>query len=113
MLLYYLERTLSNRKKLEILVRLLKQIGKLFVTVNSIVSFIILICTYFRYELIIKPSIPKSNDSNQSGSFVIYEGDKVSLTPKLLKTRKEAFYRALLERTKDCHEVGMLMIHSP
>lgn len=105
-----LELTRFNRKKLEILVQLLKLIGKwvVFFYSKKITHVLIIVtCKHFRYELIIKPSIPKGNDSKPTGSVVIYGGDNMSLTPKLLKARKEAFYRALLERTKDCHEVNV------
>lgn len=58
-----------------------------------------------RYELVIQPDIPKGNQNKSSGNFVIFQTDQMSMTPKLIKARKEAFHRALMEKTKDCHEV--------
>lgn len=57
----------------------------------------------------IKPTFPDAQGRPQAGgerSDIFHISDRMSMTPKIIKARREAFYEALLNKTKDCHEVN-------
>lgn len=70
---------------------------------------------FFRYELVISPTIAKSNNDSTSNANVKEDdifrlAEKKSMTPKVMKLRKDTFYSNLLERTKGYHEVSFLIL---
>lgn len=68
---------------------------------------------YFRYELVIRPVIPQNEQQGRKSPLneddIIRNADRMTMTPKILKSRREAFHKALFERTIDCHEVNFFL----
>ncbi|KAL0271527.1 UNVERIFIED_CONTAM: hypothetical protein PYX00_008593 [Menopon gallinae] len=69
-----------------------------------------------KYELVIKPTFPDAQGRPQAAgerSDIFHISDRMSMTPKVIKARKEAFYAALLNKTKDCHEEFLKSLDPP
>lgn len=85
----------------------------LFFWHNSHLYFInLLIFFSFRFQLVVTAVVPNNqigvqgpNSSSKVQEDALRSLNKKVMTPKILKERKEIFYRNLLEKAKDYHEV--------
>ncbi|EEB13287.1 DNA replication factor Cdt1, putative [Pediculus humanus corporis] len=71
-----------------------------------------------KYELVITPNLPENSTLAQGNQVlnsdnVFILSEKRIMTPKVMKARKDIFYKNLLEKTKDYHEEFLKTLDHP